>query len=548
MDDSTLLRCFVEHRREADFAELVSRHLGLVYRVALRRTAGDTHLAEDISQQVFTVLSQRAVSVQDHPVLQGWLYVTTCNLAAKAVRGEQRRRHREQEANAMNEFTVLPEAEPEPDLPRLRAELGRVLDALSERDRHAVLLRFYSNQPYAEIGAVLKVSENAARQRVDRALERMRKLFARRRIVSTSAALAALLTGEAAAAVPSGLAGTVTTAALAGGVAAAPAGVLYFLQLMGTTKTMASVAGAVVCLATGVAVYENYEGRAAQTENVAALEENRALAREVRLANSQLDEATRRKRQAELASEAARKRMDELAAMQPTSAAAATKPNEKAKVMDARQVRMQLMLTNPEYLSAMIEMQRMGLHFQYGALYKKLRLTPQQIADFEEATAAYSKTTYDIQAAAFAQGIGSSQENDPVREAYCQPKILEAKTQLWTHIREMLGESGYKELQANYQYEDARLTTNQLVKDLFYSTTPLTVIQADAMTGLLSRNSSSVNSSLFQNRKFDWDAVFAQAPAVLTTPQVAVLKQRVEAARLNQELWSFMAQTTKTAP
>jgi len=448
----------------------------------------------------------------------------------------------------MNEISAPAPSEQQPDWSQLRAELNRVMDDLPEADRHAVLLRYFSNRPYAEIGVVLKVSENAARQRVDRALERMRKLLARRRIVSTSVALTAFLAEQATAAVPSGLAGTVTTAALTAGAAAAPVGALYFLQLMGTTKTMASVAGVVVCLAAGVAVYEYREGSAERAENAAGLEERRVLAQEIRRANSQLEEAARRKLKADQECAVARKRSEELAAMKVAPAAVVAKPGEKAKVMDARQVRMQLLLTNPEYQSAMIEMQRLELSRKYGALYKKLSLTPQQIGRFEEAMAAQYKATYEIHAAAFAQGIGSSSQNDPVRDAYCQPKIKEAQTQFWNKVREMLGESGYKEFYANYSHETARSTTNQLVQDLYYSATPLSAAQGDAVTGLLSINSQESKSAVFSDRAINWDAVFAQAPGVLTAPQVAVLKQRVDATRLHQKLWDFMEKAAVITP
>ena len=303
---------------------------------------------------------------------------------------------------------------------------------------------------------------------------------------------------------------------------------------------MASVVGLVVCLAVGVVVYEYLEGRAARAENAVALDENRMLAEEIRLANSQLEDATRRKRQADEACAAARKRAEELAAMKIAPAVVVAKPDAKAKVIDARQVRRQLLLTNPDYLSAMIEMQRLELCLRYGALYKKLGLTPQQIDRFEEAVAAHDKAGYEIQAVAFTQGVGSSRENNPAWEAACQPKIKEEQTQFLNKVRAVLGESGYKEFSANYACESACLTTNQLVQDLFYSASPLTVAQADAVTRLLSSNSSK--------RDFDWDAVFAQVPGVLTVPQVAVLKQRVDATRLHQELCSFMAKAAAHTP
>src|SRR5689334_25414390 len=92
-----LLRGFVERRSEAAFAELVRRHIDLVYSAALRMVC-DSHQAEDVTQGVFVALAQNARQLAHHPVLSGWLHRTTQNLAAHAVRTNARRQTRQQEA------------------------------------------------------------------------------------------------------------------------------------------------------------------------------------------------------------------------------------------------------------------------------------------------------------------------------------------------------------------------------------------------------------------------------------------------------------------
>ena len=57
--DSDLLRAYAENRSESAFAELVSRHVGLVYAVA-RWVVMDTHFAEDVTQATFAALSREA--------------------------------------------------------------------------------------------------------------------------------------------------------------------------------------------------------------------------------------------------------------------------------------------------------------------------------------------------------------------------------------------------------------------------------------------------------------------------------------------------------
>lgn len=94
MDDATLLRRYAQDRAESDFAELVRRHLNLVYSAALRQVNGDTHFAQDVTQLVFTDLARKAAKLADHRVLAGWLFTSTRFAAAKLVRGESRRETR----------------------------------------------------------------------------------------------------------------------------------------------------------------------------------------------------------------------------------------------------------------------------------------------------------------------------------------------------------------------------------------------------------------------------------------------------------------------
>ena len=104
-DDIALLRRYAGENSEAAFAELVRRHVSLVYHAALRQTGGDVTLAEDATQAVFTDLARKAPSLLHRPVITGWLYTSTRFAAAKAKRTERRRQTREQEAHLMHELT-----------------------------------------------------------------------------------------------------------------------------------------------------------------------------------------------------------------------------------------------------------------------------------------------------------------------------------------------------------------------------------------------------------------------------------------------------------
>jgi hypothetical protein len=81
--DCELLRQYARTRSEAAFAELVQRHVNLVYSAARRQVNGDAHLAQDVAQMVFTDLARKAPSLCRRDTLTGWLYTSAHFAAAK---------------------------------------------------------------------------------------------------------------------------------------------------------------------------------------------------------------------------------------------------------------------------------------------------------------------------------------------------------------------------------------------------------------------------------------------------------------------------------
>src|SRR6185295_1004249 len=107
---------------------------------------------------------------------------------------------REQEAHAMN--TLRHASEPEAHWSDLAPLLDDAMHTLDEPDREAVLLRHFERRTFAEIGAKLGLTENAARMRVDRALEKLQSALAKRGLTAATLALAALLAANAVSAAP----------------------------------------------------------------------------------------------------------------------------------------------------------------------------------------------------------------------------------------------------------------------------------------------------------------------------------------------------------
>lgn len=225
--DAELLQRYARDRDERAFAELVQRHLGVVYGAALRRTGGRTHLAEDIAQKIFTDLARKAASLSHHPALTGWLHRSTRYAAIDVIRSEQRGQQLTQTLSIMPDNPPTPEEQVE--WSRLRPVLDEVLDELKETDREAMLLRYFEGLSFAEVGARMKLSENAARMRTERALERLRGHLGKRGVTSTTTALGLLLANSAFGAAPAGLSATITTTALTS--APATGGLVTFLLM-----------------------------------------------------------------------------------------------------------------------------------------------------------------------------------------------------------------------------------------------------------------------------------------------------------------------------
>lgn len=286
-DDSDLLRSYAETGSEAAFAQFVERHLTLVYFAARRRAGGNDALAEDIAQHVFTTAAREAGRLARHTAIVGWLYTTTRFVAAKTMRAEQTRRRNEESAHALQ----LANAPEEPaDWERLRPVIDAALDTLGSRDREAVLRRFFGGQAFAELGATLAVSEDAARMRVDRALEKLRQALVRRGVTSTSAALAAGLTAEGALAAPAGLGASITAHALAGAPLASGAVAVKFIGFMSTTKLAVGVAGLAVIAATAFTVQQRQATSALRAE-MADLRQQTAAVPALRAENQRLQAA-----------------------------------------------------------------------------------------------------------------------------------------------------------------------------------------------------------------------------------------------------------------
>jgi RNA polymerase sigma factor (sigma-70 family) len=245
MDDLELLWEFGRSGDQAAFARVAERHASLIYSAALRQVR-DPHVAEDVTQAVLIILMNKAAKLPAGTIVPGWLVKVTRYAALDALKMEARRKKHEHKAASMRQETTTEDQPPRWD--QVSPLLDEALTRLRMEDRDAVVLRYILGKTPEEIAWVMGVNEDAARKRVSRALERLRKIFAREGIRAGEASLGTVLAANALQPAPPAVIAMAKSIAAAGAAALAtpPAviahGAVKSLFWAGKTKWIAATA------------------------------------------------------------------------------------------------------------------------------------------------------------------------------------------------------------------------------------------------------------------------------------------------------------------
>jgi len=170
--------------KHESFRVLVDRHGRKVFGLAYRMT-GNEHDADEVVQETFLRCYKRLDSFEARSTFSTWLYRIASNCALDLLaKRKQDKAHivesdtREDDANP--EERTLDYASPQPGPERmllsseLRERVASAMKRLTDVERTAFVLRHFEGRSITEIGAVLKVREEAVKNTIFRAVKKMR--------------------------------------------------------------------------------------------------------------------------------------------------------------------------------------------------------------------------------------------------------------------------------------------------------------------------------------------------------------------------------------
>jgi RNA polymerase sigma factor (sigma-70 family) len=450
--DLELLKQYARDGAESAFAEVVRRHVNLVYSAALRQVRSP-QLSEEVAQSVFTDLARNAKRLAPDTILTAWLYQVTRRTAIDVVRRESRRQMREQIASEMNLMNATAE-----DWTQIEPLLDEAMEALDATDRTAVLLRYFENQSFREVGERLGTTDDAAQKRVSRAVERLREFFSKRGLAVGASGLVAVISANAVQAAPAGLALTISTASTIGATCAVAATTATVTKVIAMTTLQKTLIATAIVVVAGAGIYQARQATQARKETEALQEKQTALTKQVEALQQERDDASNRLAMAsasapkpEQKSSEVLKLRGQVGALQQTLSSMSASNAPKSGIAK--------MMSDPAMRDYIHQVQAKMIKERYEPLMKELQLTPENAEKFTQVIGdMWAKGTQAV-----SEGGDSSKQT--VRETY------EKTTK---DLESLLGEAGFArynefnmEIPARTTIKllDGKLEGNQLTDD-----------------------------------------------------------------------------------
>ena len=179
---------------ENELEQLARRYADLVYAAALCQMNDNADSAADVMQAVMlvTLRKARAGSLPQERFMAGWLIKVTRYAVMQSHRAAARRAQHESNAAKLSQ----PMSDPRTNDADIRAALDAAVLSLGKLDRELVVRRYLQGQTLAEVAAVVAMNPNTAGRRISRAMEKLRKILARRGVTAPTTILTAALTAE----------------------------------------------------------------------------------------------------------------------------------------------------------------------------------------------------------------------------------------------------------------------------------------------------------------------------------------------------------------
>jgi hypothetical protein len=272
---------------------------------------------------------------------------------------------------------------------------------------------------------------------------------------------------------------------------------------------VAVVAGAVAIIAWRE---RRFASRAGQTRTALSADDAKNAAA-LRVAKTRLAavEKERAELQATLDSLAKTRPVKTVASAKKTNPASASQVAEWLKGEEERQ-------KDPQVQLRQLAAARTRLRARYGALYWKLKLTPEQIEQFETIAARKAEQDADLMAAVQAQGVGV---NDADFGKLYTPMHMKNEDAYRAAAKELLGEAGYQQFNDYERQLSARSHVQAVAGAAVLAGTPFSPQQAEQLVSVLANASASYRQGRnAQPLDIDWDQVDARACEILSPGQL----------------------------